>query len=181
MSEPLYLPAAERVEVIKNYAKLYNIRYFIETGTSEGETVAALLGEFDHITTIEIDRDLHLQATIRFAGCTSVSCLLGDSALVLPEVVASHIEPVIFWLDGHYCGGPGRGEIDTPIVEEVRAALQAPTGSVILIDDARLFGGMPEHTEEFKDYPHVNWVKETVEAVGYSYWLNDDIIRLTPA
>jgi hypothetical protein len=52
---------------------------------------------------------------------------------------------------------------------------------VILIDDARLFGGMPEHTEEFKDYPDIDWVEYLGVREGFVFLLQNDIIRLTPS
>lgn len=175
-----FLPAEQRVEIIRHYGDRYRLRYFVETGTSEGFTTAALVNDFDSIQTIEIDENTHLRAVNRFARNPNVHCLFGDSGALLAQRVPRMIEPVLFWLDGHFCGGPGRGNVDTPVVEELEAALRAPQGSVILIDDARLFGGGPEHTEEFRDYPDLSWVAEKAERHNFEYFLQDDIIRLTP-
>jgi hypothetical protein len=174
-----YLPANERVEIIRSYARQYNTRVFIETGTSIGDTVAALVNEFDVLNTIEIDPGLYRDARSRFARYAHVNCLLGDSGIWLCDLVPYLVDPVLFWLDGHYCGGPGRGEIDTPIRTELIWALQAPPGSVILIDDARLFEGMSEHTEEFKDYPSIHWVEAVAAECNYNLLIQDDIMRLT--
>lgn len=175
----VYLPANERVEIIRSYARQYNTRVFIETGTSVGDTTAALIDEFDVLNTIEIDEGLWKAARERFAPHPHVNCLLGDSGTWLPDLVPYLPEPTLFWLDGHFCGGPGRGVIDTPIRTELIWALQAPPGSVILIDDARLFEGMSEHTEEFKDYPSVAWVKAVAAESDYNVLIQDDIFRLT--
>ena len=176
-----YLPAEQRVEIIRAYAHRYRIKTFIETGTSAGETTAALMDDMDKVYTIELSGELYLAAEQRFASCPNVTCLHGDSAQVLPTLLGRVTEPVIFWLDGHYCGDPhGRGDIDTPVVTELEYAVCFPRGSVILIDDARLFGGMPEHTEEFKDYPDVAWIQNVASEEGLSFLLEDDIMRLTP-
>ena len=49
---------------------------------------------------------------------------------------------ILFWLDGHFSGGPtGRGDSDTPIEREVDAILlKAAPGSLVYVDDARCFG-----------------------------------------
>lgn len=175
-----YLPAEERREIIRQYAKSLDIKTFIETGTADGGTVAALLDTFETIITIELDDYLFTKALTRFAINKNVVCVNGDSGQWLTEFMKiKPIEPIIFWLDGHYCGG-ARGDIDTPIRAELLAAVKAPAGSVILIDDARLFGEMPEHTEEFKDYPTITWVQQIAKAHGFNWELQDDIMRLTP-
>lgn len=175
-----YLPHAERAEVIRTYARKYGIKCFIETGTNTGDTVAILLDEFDQIVTIEIDTDLTEEARQRFEGVYKVDCVNADSGEFLRLLVPTLTEPAIYWLDGHYCGGAVHPEIDTPIREELAAVLQSPPGSVILIDDARLFGSMEEHTEEYKDYPEINWVCHQAVQAGYEWLVEDDIIRITP-
>lgn len=171
----------EKAAILLDYAHRYGIRTFIETGTNTGATVAALITEFDDITTIELSLEIFLQAEERFLLNNNVICLRGDSGWWLPKIIASHTEPILFWLDGHYSGGnTARGEVDTPIVTELEAAVLAPHGSVIIIDDARLFGGMPEHTEEFKDYPHLSWIEGVAVSAEFNFEVKDDIIRLTP-
>jgi hypothetical protein len=176
----LFLPAEERVKIIRDYAARYRIHKFIESGTSVGFTTDAVRDVFEQIYTIELDEKTYWAAVERFKNDKNVTCLIGDSGNLLHALVPSLNEPLLFWLDGHYCGGESRGEIDTPIVKELEAAVQAPRGSVILIDDARLFGGMPEHTEEFKDYPHVDWIFDLAFEWDFDWKLEDDIIRLTP-
>lgn len=182
MTEPLYLPAEERREIIRQYGKDYDIGVFVETGTADGETVAFLLKDFGSLYTIELDESLYRAAVNRFYDFRKVVCLHGDSGAILPSVIEdirAFDLPALFWLDGHYCGG-ARGDIDTPIRAELDAAFKAPEGSVILIDDARLFDGGPEHTKEFADYPSLQWVKDRGMESGFDYVLKDDIIRLTP-
>lgn len=173
----LYLPAEQRREIIRQYGRDCNLKTFVETGTADGETVATIFADFDLIYTIELDEYLHMQALARFVDLPKVHCLQGDSGLVLPQVVAQLTEPALFWLDGHYCGG-ARGDIDTPIRAELEAAMQAPAESVILIDDARLFGGGAEHTEEFKDYPDISWIEQVAGDDARHVDVRDDIIRI---
>lgn len=177
MSEP-FLPAAERVEIIRKYQQEYRTKWFLETGTAFGDTTAALLDEFETLITIELDPALHAQAVERFKPYRHVACMQGDSGQLLRRMLIN--ETTLFWLDGHYCGG-ARGSIDTPIREELEGAVLAPHGSVILIDDARLFGGMSHHTEEFADYPDLEWVAEYCVDHGYIVQVADDIIRCVPS
>ena len=177
----LYLSHEQRVEIIRGFAIRHDLRIFVETGTGEGFTLSRLVSQFDVCYSCEIDRGLHRTAREMFAPFGErVQLVLGDSGEWLEWFVPTLVSPTLFWLDGHYCGGPTRGEIDTPIVRELKAAVKAPKGSVILIDDARLFGGGAEHSEEFKDYPHIDWVNDLAFENGYYPVLKDDVIRLVP-
>lgn len=182
----LYMPIEGRREVIKTYAEYYNLRIFVETGTADGSTTAALVPFFDRLFTIEIDPGMYHAAAQQFASEQKVICILGDSGVQLPELMPRLIGPALFWLDGHYCGGPTRGEEDSPVVTELATLwTQAPKGSVILIDDARIFGGGPaeggDNGEGYTGYPALEWIEVTAALFGYSYRLESDIIRLTPS
>lgn len=178
MTEPL--SHLERVGVIRSYAKQYGIRNFVESGTAEGFTISHLLEDFDWLTTIEIDEGLCKAARERFREHSKVCCVNADSGQFLKSLVPYMSRPTLFWLDGHFCGGPGRGEIDTPIREELDAVVHAPRGSVILVDDARLFEGMDNHTEEFADYPHWEEVQGWALRNQFNFIIEDDVMRLTP-
>jgi hypothetical protein len=184
MSE-LYMPIEARREVIRQYAKEYGCTIFVETGTADASTTIALVHDFETLYTIEIDEGLWQRAYDIFAQMPHVLCLKGDSAQVLPDLldtINEHPKPIIFWLDGHYCGGPTRGEVDSPVVDElITIFAKAPEGSVILVDDARIFGGGAEEgLEGYTGYPHLNWVHTLANSHHYNYLNTDDIIRLTP-
>jgi len=129
------------------------------TGTFHGGTVEAVKRAFRHIDTIELDPQLAARARQRFAGHSHVTVLQGDSGQVLPTVLARLTEPALFWLDAHYSGpGTARANRDTPIVDEISAILAHPVpGHVVLIDDARGFGALP-------DYPTVAELEAFVRA-----------------
>ena len=183
---PRFLPAHERVNILRDYAKRYGIRTFIESGTSVGGTTEALMGDFDRLWTIELDHGLFERARTKFAPHPRVTCMEGDSGKILPNLVpilSDPPDPILFWLDGHHSGpGSAHGDLDTPIRAELEAAVKAPHGSVILIDDARIFEGQPEHADEphYHDYPSLEWVREIAEAHGFDYEMSQDIVRLTP-
>jgi hypothetical protein len=95
---------------------------------------------------------------------------------VIADVLRDLREPALFWLDGHYSGGfTGMGAKETPIVEEVEAIFaHEQKGHVLLIDDARCFGTLP-------DYPTLEAFREKVaaERPDLAWELAHDIIRLT--
>jgi hypothetical protein len=86
--------------------------------------------------------------------------------------------PSILWLDAHYDHDgreDRRGEVDTPIREELSHALHwAAVGHLVLVDDARLFGSD-------EAYPTIDEVQRRFAAPsGYGMIVEDDIIRLIP-
>lgn len=179
----LFMSAEARREVLKNYGQLYHLHVFIETGTNQGTTPWVLKDLFTKLYTIELHNGMWAAAVTMFADYPQVKCLYGDSALILPQILNEIDEAALVWLDGHYCGeGTAHAELSTPIRDELRILLQDQLPHVILVDDARVFEGGPEHDmyEHYADYPSLQWVEELAKKYGYSYELRDDIIRLVP-
>ena len=59
--------------------------------------------------------------------------------------------------------------------------MNAPKGSVILVDDARIFGGGAEEgLEGYTGYPTIDWVSQIAADNGFIFKLEDDIMRLYP-
>lgn len=163
--------------LVRSYARKHNCRVLVETGTYLGGMVYAMRHDFDRIFTIEVDDALARMARRRFAGRVNINVLQGDSATVIADVLRDLREPALFWLDGHYSGGfTGMGAKETPIVEEVEAVFAHEVkGHVLLIDDARCFGTLP-------DYPTLEAFREkaAAERPDLAWELAHDIIRLTP-
>lgn len=178
------MEAEGRRAELRKYGKKYGINILVETGTNDGMTPWTLKDDFEEIHTIELGHDQWKAATRLFASIPHVHCLQGDSSKVLPAVLRKIKGPALFWLDGHYSGGiTAHGDRSTPIREELALIFADYRKHVILVDDARIFEGGPEHEmyDHYADYPPLAWVKEYAEENGYAYWLWDDIIRLTPA
>ncbi len=175
------LEPEDRREVIRTLGADYNV--LIETGTNQGLTPMALVQSFKEIYTIELEASLYEAARRKLSSYPNIHCLHGDSTLVLPNVLDLIREPAVVWLDGHYSGpGTAHGVFSTPIREELQILFKDGRPHLILIDDARIFDGGPEHElyEHYYEYPTLLWVQEVAESYGYSYELKDDIIRLTP-
>lgn len=161
--------------ILRNLGRRYRVPIFVESGTLFGDTLAAMRRQFHQLHSIELDPTLHRRATERFASDSKVKLWFGDSAEVLPRVLALIHAPTLFWLDGHYSGqGTARGLVDTPIREELGHIGRHPLreAHVIAIDDARVFIG--------KDgYPPIDELRELAAQIGFHYMeIDNDIILL---
>jgi hypothetical protein len=122
-------------------AEAFGLRAFVETGTFLGHTSAIAGGIFSEVHTIELSAKLAAQARARFAASPQIQVHEGDSAELLPQILAKLAVPALFWLDGHYSEGiTARGRGNTPILAEIAAIVRSGRkDAVILIDDLRLF------------------------------------------
>lgn len=174
---PLPLPHILKQAILRKYAKQYNLRILVETGTFYGDMIEAMKCFFDRIYSIEISKQLFEIAKNRFKSYDHIELIHGDSGKELANVMEELHQPALFWLDGHYIGeGTAKGEKNTPIYAELNQIFDAPDlGHVIIIDDARCFGVDPAYPtiEELEKYilSKRRSVRMTVE---------DDSIIITP-
>jgi len=141
-------PHIIKQRAIKEYAARYGCKIFVETGTFLGDMVEAMKDVFTQIYSIELSNELCNDARLRFKGLSHIEIISGDSGDEIKNLICKIHEPALFWLDGHYSGGPtARGKKDTPIFEELTHILKAPSENkhVIIIDDARCFGKDPSY------------------------------------
>jgi hypothetical protein len=158
-------------QVVLEYARKYNCRTLVETGTYLGEMVEAMIPHFDRIISIELGEDLYRNAVRKFADARNVTLLNGDSGVLMPEVVRTLEGNVIFWLDAHYSGGiTVKGMEYTPVIEETDVIKRwwitdqyYQDRTVLLVDDARLFSidGWP-----------------SLDFLIWKYTIENDIIRI---
>lgn len=176
---PVYgVPGSLKMLTVAAHLRLSRASAFVETGTFEGETterIARLFPDVD-VHTIEIMQSLHVDASRRLAPYPNVRCLLGDSSKLFAELLPSLPPRTLFWLDGHYSGeGTGRGDKETPIVEELRQIACRGGENIILVDDIRIFG-------RFSGYPTIEWIDQFVQTnlMGYTGQIYQDIARIYP-
>ena len=173
---PLPPPHEVKLQIIDSYLR-DGPSIFIESGTFEGVTLDWVARDSRTICySIELDCQLFERAERAFRRRSNIRLLQGDSALVLPALLARLAAPALFWLDGHYCGGASaRGSRETPVAAELEAILRHPVKTHrILIDDARLFdgtGGYPEQAVLLAQFERHPFYAAHVEA---------DIIRILP-
>lgn len=171
-------PHVYKQKTVKQYAKLFSIMTFIETGTYLGEMVEATKTTFDRIYSIELDSFLYETAKQRFSKSRSITIIKGDSGRVLPKLLKSIKSPCLFWLDAHYSSGAitARGELETPIMKELQCILNHSIKKhVILIDDACCFVGQ-------NDYPTIEELKRFVFNINPNLVIRieNNIIRVHP-
>lgn len=170
-------PPVVKWMAIREYANRFKTIELIETGTHEGDTLAAVREQFQRLTSIELSDHYHRKASLRFDGDARIRLIQGDSGKVLPDLIQTLKRPTLFWLDGHYSQGlTARGDADTPISEELAAVLaDTRFEHVALIDDARLFVGQD-------GYPTLDALYATIRTKrpGYTMTVSDDIIRVHP-
>ena len=170
-----YVPVPHHVKenTIKEIARKYSLKIFVETGTYMGTMVESLQDEFDSIISIELSEKLAARAKMKFKSISHIVIIQGDSGEKVSEFLAKLKKPTLFWLDGHYSGGvTAKAEIETPILKEVENILNdTEKRHAVLIDDARLFNGT-------RDYPTHEELKQFVSKFteNYSYEVRNDII-----
>jgi len=125
----------------------YSNPVFIETGTLNGDGVRLALDcGFERIYSIDINLEVVLRNTAQFLDYGErVHILHGDSFQVLQTLLPTIQEPITFWLDGHWDGGP-EGQYRCPLLHELDVIAQQETKThTLLIDDRRLFGNESHH------------------------------------
>lgn len=168
------LTPEKKHEAIRSYASVYNTKWFVETGTFEGDTIEAMYNQFDFLISIELSEKYYQQARERFKDITNISILQGDSPVILKEIlylkddIWRRLPRTLFWLDAHCSGGETAGGIH-PIVGELTAIFESGVEGVILVDDCQDFwkNGVPELAEE------------TAEKYRWSSEILDGIMRIT--
>lgn len=173
-------------KMVEEYSKKYTCDTFVETGTYKGEMLINVYDYFNYLCSVEIVENLYTEAKKNLAIYDKIHLYNGDSGKTIPSMIedakaVNENAHFMFWLDGHYSGGiTGKGEKDTPIMDELKAIKSMNIGAcVILIDDARCY----VHSGEFIDYPSIKFLKSTVREMWPSatFCVKNDIIRVVVA
>jgi hypothetical protein len=167
---------------------------FVETGAYLGDGIRSILQSrlFETIHSIELSPQWVNHCRRRFSRYRAVHIHEGDSANVL-QTLELPKQPVLFYLDAHYSGGPTAGEdIDNgcPVLRELMCiANRGVPGDVIFVDDMRLMGkdqesGVKDHAVypltrfDFR-HAHEDAMRECFRGRSIRVWANcEDIDRL---
>lgn len=157
----------------------------VETGTFEGDTLASLGDRFAALHSIELSPEYFAAAQARFAGDSHISLYQGDSAEKLRQVRAAlPADGVLYFLDAHWCVATNTaGEASQcPLLDEIAAIGSLGTGSVIVIDDARLFLAPPPAPHEISQWPSFEQVSRALRGVGpeHQMMVVNDLILFYP-
>lgn len=169
-------------ELVGSMGKENKCTTLIETGTYKGDMVNSQLLNFRYISSIEVDETLYSNACDRFRNDHQVYLYHGDSSKKIADVIRdmngySGGGKICFFLDGHWSNGiTGRGEKDTPIIEELTTIFEKVDSAIILIDDARCFVNEGIYIE----YPTLKELYEFVKEKKpkASLRVEKDIIRI---
>lgn len=158
----------EKRALLAHYFGQYGpFRFVVETGIYNGQ--GSCFQFEDRAEVVAIEADDVSAARARAEGHDVRTC---DSADLLPLLLYSRNAPALFWLDAHPVVDGSTEQ--TPLLAELEAIAEWPhaPGSVVLVDDLRLFGlpGWPTHSEVMRGLPGF-WASES----------RDDVLRLTPA
>jgi hypothetical protein len=137
----------------------------VETGTYRGGGARRLAEVFAAVTTIELSEELHRQAVEGLAAVEAITPLLGDSRQVIPTLVDPGV-PTLYWLDGHWSGGPTAGsEDECPVLGEIAAIGPGSPNDCVMIDDARLFIASPPPPHDPAQWPTLLQVFDALRAI----------------
>jgi hypothetical protein len=172
--EPPRSPHLLKQRTVSEYAKSFGLRTLVETGTYYGEMVAAMKDKFDRIYSVEYDHQLAQRAIKKFSRWPHIRIFEGDSQQVIPELLKTLSEPVLFWLDAGYYGWAGLQGNKQRLTSELEAILHHPQKHVILMDDARGLNGQ-------NGAPTVDELKKRIESEfpGRKVEVKHDILRIT--
>lgn len=150
--------------------------YFVETGTYMGETILRFINDFEKSYTIELSNELHNLFNQKDYDRNKLKSLLGDSSIILKEVINELKGNAIFFLDGHFSScGTAKGVKDVPLIEELKLINDNFNyESLIIIDDLRLFG-----TNISEDWSYItieNLLKILENRIDSYLELNDRLI-----
>jgi len=157
----------------------------LETGTFKGDTVSALESFFDKVVSIELSEALYVDAINRFADCSHVRILQGNSGDKLRELRSElHDIGVLYWLDAHWCvAASTAGELSQcPLLGELAAIVGLNEKSVVLIDDARLFLAPPLAPHEISQWPSLQEIVHALQSLSAHHELMviNDVIAFYP-
>jgi hypothetical protein len=124
-----------------NLTKTSKSNHYIETGAYLGNGIKGVLSNYQNVHSIELSPKWYQHNVEQFSKNTNVNMYLGDSKLVLPELLNNINEPVTIFLDAHYSGGTTAfGEEETPLLLELEVLKNRKYDDIIIIDDCRLLG-----------------------------------------
>lgn len=174
----------------------------VETGTFKGDGTAVMAKHFDHVYTIELNEELFNKAVRRFRNTKNVTCLLGDSKVVLRDLIPN-LPPsgATFFLDAHwsgdetvdwansefrnstptsYTGDEPTSENQVPLKEELELITKLYPGSALIyIDDMDKFDKHGRGTKNLKfqgeDWSHltVKTLRKVVQPRLFNWYFPD--------
>jgi hypothetical protein len=159
------------------------LRRAVETGTYHGITARILGGIFDEVVTVELSSELAASAAAGLVDTPNVRVVNGDSRRELGGLADREL-PTLYFLDGHWSGGPTAGvDAECPVLEEIAALAQGNPRDCVFVDDARLFAAPPPPPHKPDQWPTLMEVLDALRQIrpGHHLTLLEDQVIAVPA
>ena len=162
-------------------ARTLGLSRAVETGTYTGAGAAALAPIFAEVVTIELSPDLHRRAAETLRSIANVASMQGDSRERLAPLAGEGV-PTLYFLDGHWSGGPTAGADDEcPVLAEIATIGAGHPDDCLVIDDARLFTAPPPAPHDPAQWPTLIELLDAIRAVRPEHHvtlLSDQVITV---
>ena len=146
-------------EVVPYLLKYPELTTFIETGTFKGFTTRMAATQFEHVYTFELHPVLHKEAVslAENHNFDTSGYLLGDSTILLKDLLISGVGPSFLYIDSHQSGPDttNNGIEHVPLITELKIINELYSKgqkAVVCVDDYRLFG-------RYLDWAHISTQK----------------------
>jgi hypothetical protein len=168
-------------ELLPNLLKAFPCRAFVETGTAHGETAIFARKHFPVVYTVEAEYAYYEAAWLATMH-NHVHLFYGDSRAFLSMLRQRLQPPTMFWLDAHFSGEGTAGKSEEcPVMGEILAIDGLRGCDVILIDDARMFLGVPPPPHDPEQWPTFDAIRKLVNRYeGTHLQVIGDVIVVTP-
>lgn len=159
--------------VVSKLRREFRINYFFETGTSKGDATELAAIMFDKVFTCDIDPEAINAAHLRLADYDNVQIKYMPSPDFITLVKRQLDQPIMWWLDAHWSGGPVKPGTECPLLSELAAIGGLNGHSVLLIDDANYMTAPPPKPHNPAQWPTIDQVHAAIakwdEDLSYSF------------
>lgn len=172
--------------LVHRLRRKWRINFFVETGTGHGDTTELAAIMFDQVWSCDIDGNLVDKGRIRLTEYPGVKISVESSPDFLKRIKPQLAQPVMYWLDAHWCGGPAKPTKECPLLEELKSIESLLGHSVILIDDIELMESPPPEPHDPAQWPTMDQIRETLESWKEPYELelyqgiSSRVLAITP-
>jgi len=174
---------------LKNIKDKRNTNVLIETGTFRGEGTAYAADTFGEVHSIEIHDGLYNAAVAKFKDNDAVTIHHGNSLDILPDLLTTIDDNILFWLDAHFPGADCHEEAydaeqnqskRVPLSQELKLIHDSRDGNdVIIVDDLWLYEDGPFEWGSWDDHSKKHGFNVTRDELMHGESLTDIIELLS--
>jgi len=159
---------------------IFHSHYFVETGTGSGATLEIVSQYFRQCFSCDINQKA-IDAAIA-KNLPNVDIRLSDSLQFLAQILPGLEDPIVYWLDAHWCGGICNCK-ECPLLAELSIIGSLRGKDVIFIDDVNFFLAPPPKPHKTSEWPTIYDIISAISswgAVGYSYVGTTIVLAICP-